>query len=401
MAEATAEFRVGAAQRLFRVGVDVTADIDEGEDQVAELVGHLALSAFLQRFAQFGDFLLDLVENRFRLGPVEADLGGAFLDFQGFGQRRKTALHRVEMAVLFGRIQAVSGAACGAFGLFLRFDRIPLLLDGIGRIGIRAGEDMRMAADHFSRHRLDDVAEGKGAGFLGHAGMEDDLEKEVAEFVAEGVAAPRLGLGCRRVDRGAVLETFRREWPGIVVQVHTGANQQLLTRLKSGEMTLALGRMSDPEGMAGLTFEHLCATPLCVVVRPAHPLVQQRRVSMADLADHHVILPPHGTILRHTADSFLRAHGVGTLDDYSELLSMSLARAMTLRDDVVWIASEITVQDDLADGTLCALPFATKGTEESIGILWRNDTVPTPPEQTLISAMREAARVRYGVPGLR
>jgi LysR family pca operon transcriptional activator len=92
---------------------------------------------------------------------------------------------------------------------------------------------------------------------------------------------------------------------------------------------------------------------------------------------------------------------VGTLDDYSEVLSMSLARAMTLRDDVVWIASEITVQDDLADGALCALPFATKGTEESIGILWRNDTVPTPPEQTLISAMREAARVRYGVPGLR
>ena len=199
----------------------------------------------------------------------------------------------------------------------------------------------------------------------------------------------------------AVLPTLAAAMMPSVVQVHTGANQQLLTQLKSGQVTLALGRMSDPEGMAGLTFEHLCATPLSVVVRASHPLVQQRSVSMADIARYHVVLPPNGTILRHTADGFLRAHGVGMLDDYSELLSMSLARAMTLRDDVIWIASEITVQDDLADGVLCALPFATKGTEESIGILWRNDTVPTPPEQTLISAMREAARVRYGTPGVR
>lgn len=199
----------------------------------------------------------------------------------------------------------------------------------------------------------------------------------------------------------SVLDTFRREWPGTVVRVHTGANQQLLAQLKSGQVSLALGRLSDPEGMAGLTFEHLCATPLCLVVRPEHPLVKQRSVSMADVAAYHVVLPPHGTILRHTADSFLRAHGVGTLDDYSELLSMSLARAMTLHGDVVWIASEITVLDDLDNGDLCALPFATKGTEESIGLLWRNDTVPTPPEQTLISAMREAARLRYGAQGVR
>jgi len=36
--EAPAKFRVGAAQRVFRIGLDVTSDIDEGEDQVAQFV---------------------------------------------------------------------------------------------------------------------------------------------------------------------------------------------------------------------------------------------------------------------------------------------------------------------------------------------------------------------------
>ena len=266
-----------------------------------------------------------------------------------------------------------------------------------GLLGVRLFERGRNGARPTAQAEL----------FLRHAGASvsalrqgiDVLSRAVGQTggVVEIAVLPTLAAAMMP----SVLEAFRREWPGIVVQVHTGANQQLLTQLKSGQVTLALGRMSDPESMAGLTFEHLCATPLCVVVRPAHPLMRQRGMSLADIANHHVVLPPHGTILRHTADSFLRAHGVGMLGDYSEVLSMSLARAMTLRDDVVWIASEITVQDDLANAVLCALPFATKGTEESIGILWRNDTVPTPPEQTLIGAMREAARVRYGMPGSR
>ncbi|GAB3626196.1 pca operon transcription factor PcaQ [Pandoraea terrae] len=191
-----------------------------------------------------------------------------------------------------------------------------------------------------------------------------------------------------------VLTAFRETWPGVVVQVHTGPNPVLVAQLKSSQVALAVGRLSDPEAMTGLTFEHLCTTPLAIVVRPAHPLARRASVSIADVIACHVIVPPRGTIIRHAADGFLLSHSVGALPDYSEMLSMSLARTMTLRDDLVWIVPEIAVQHDVASGALVALPFVMRGTEESVGLMLRNDAVPTPPELTLINAFREVTRTR-------
>ncbi len=65
----------------------MAADVDRGEDEVAELVGDGFLVAFRQRLAKFADFFLDLVEDGGGFLPVEADLGGLFLDLQRLGQR--------------------------------------------------------------------------------------------------------------------------------------------------------------------------------------------------------------------------------------------------------------------------------------------------------------------------
>ena len=48
-----------------------------------------------------------------------------------------------------------------------------------------SAEHMRMPADELSRDGLDHVAEREGALLLGHAGMEDDLEQQVAELVPQ------------------------------------------------------------------------------------------------------------------------------------------------------------------------------------------------------------------------
>ena len=53
-----------------------------------------------------------------------------------------------------------------------------------------------MAAHQLGGHGLDHVAEIEGALLLGHAGMERDLEQEVAELVLEvGEIAARDGVG--------------------------------------------------------------------------------------------------------------------------------------------------------------------------------------------------------------
>ena len=53
-------------------------------------------------------------------------------------------------------------------------------------------EDVRVTADELAVEACDDVGDAKVPGFLGHLGVEEDLEEEVAEFV--GQVGPVLAL---------------------------------------------------------------------------------------------------------------------------------------------------------------------------------------------------------------
>ena len=65
----------------------------------------------------------------------------------------------------------------------------------------------------------------------------------------------------------AALAALRERLPQVQVQVQTGANAPLLDALRAGELDLVAGRMSDPQLMAGLTFELLYTEPLALVAR--------------------------------------------------------------------------------------------------------------------------------------
>ena len=76
----------------------------------------------------------------------------------------------------------------GALGLFFGLDALPGALDaGGGDIAVLVGEHMRMAADHLPCDRFDHVAEGKGVLLFRHAGVIDDLQQEIAQFLAKVV----------------------------------------------------------------------------------------------------------------------------------------------------------------------------------------------------------------------
>ena len=76
----------------------------------------------------------------------------------------------------------------GRFGgtLLLELDLLPLLHDrfGVAELGTFA-EDVGMPTDHLLVHLAGDGVEIEMAGFRGHLRMQDDVEKEVAQFLAK------------------------------------------------------------------------------------------------------------------------------------------------------------------------------------------------------------------------
>ena len=186
-----------------------------------------------------------------------------------------------------------------------------------------------------------------------------------------------------------VIGQFHKQQKDITLQVATMNNTMRLAGLKSGEIDIGIGRMSDPELMSGLHYELLFLESLKLVVRPGHPLLQET-VTLSRVMEWPVVVSPKGTVPRQNAEALLQSQGCKMPAGCIETLSASLSRQLTVDFDYVWFVPSGAVKDDLRRGVLTALPIATQGAGEPIGILTRVDATLTPGTQTLLSAIRKS-----------
>ena len=113
---------------------------------------------------------------------------------------------------------------------------------------------------------------------LNTAGQALNRKEESASDIVRVGALPPAALGYTACgDR-----PFHRQQKHATLQVATMNNTMLLAGLKSGELDLGIGRMSDPELMSGLNYELLFLESLKLVVRPNHPLVGHRDTEPRD-----------------------------------------------------------------------------------------------------------------------
>jgi DNA-binding transcriptional LysR family regulator len=189
----------------------------------------------------------------------------------------------------------------------------------------------------------------------------------------------------------ASLAAFRHEHPDSRVQVLTAANVPLLEALKSGAVDVAIGRMSDPESMVGLTFELLYVEPLVFAVRPGHPLLAEESPSLAAVLSFPLIVSTPGTVPRHNTESLFHASGLRLPATCVETVSVSVARLLCLRSDCVWIAPAGAVREEQALGALAQLPIAAAGTEEPVGLIRRSEGSLGPCTLHLVELLRRAA----------
>jgi LysR family pca operon transcriptional activator len=195
----------------------------------------------------------------------------------------------------------------------------------------------------------------------------------------------------------AVLRAFAAGRPGARLRVTSGRNRELIGALRARELDLVVGRRSEADAMVGVTFEHLYAEPVVVVVRDGHPFVAQharRKASLGELSGFPMVLPVTGTLIRQVADSFLARHGITPRAGLIESIETSLSRALVLGDNHVWLTPMDAAQPDLVAGTMKLLD-AVLEPEEPVGLMLPTDTPPSPALQALMVAARdEAARRR-------
>lgn len=237
--------------------------------------------------------------------------------------------------------------------------------------------------------------------FLRHASAAVEALGQAVESVRHEPGRAPLRIGTLPTVTAGLLAPaivrFHAAHPDITIRAVTGSNTELIELLRAREVDVAVTRLSDPREMPGLSFEFLYAEALVIVVRPGHPLLRKRLVTTAMFGDYRLVLPPTGTLIRHSAESFLAASGAGHPDVAVESLSVSLARSLVLGSDAIWFTSPSAITLDLSARHLVALNLDTTGTEEPIGLLLRSDLIASPIMTSLLDALRHCAATRRTV----
>ncbi|EOV9624884.1 LysR substrate-binding domain-containing protein [Cronobacter sakazakii] len=243
----------------------------------------------------------------------------------------------------------------------------------------RLGAQLTLPGEQFLTHAL------KILDALNHAGQALNRKPDEGCDVVRVGALPTAALGVLP----AVIGPFHKQQSDITLQVAIMNNTMLLAGLKSGELDIGVGRMSDPELMNGLNYELLFMESLKLVVRPGHPLLQDT-VTLSRVMEWPVVVSPKGTVPRDNAETLLASQGCQLPSTCIETLSASLSRQLTVDYNYVWFVPSGAVKEDLRQGTLTALPIAIPGPGEPIGILTRVDAPLSQGARALLSSIRKA-----------
>lgn len=187
----------------------------------------------------------------------------------------------------------------------------------------------------------------------------------------------------------SILDRFHQQRPQTLVQVATLHNNVLIAGLKAGEFDVGIGRMGDADQMAGLSYELLFLESLRLVVRPDHPLMSDN-VTLSRALSWPVVISPEGTAPRRLAEQMLKEQGCSLPATRVETSATSLARQLALRYDYVWFVPSGAIKEDLLHSSLAALPIASHGPGEPVGILTRSGVSLSLSAEILMATIRKS-----------
>jgi DNA-binding transcriptional LysR family regulator len=204
------------------------------------------------------------------------------------------------------------------------------------------------------------------------------------------VMSPAMSLLPRAIAR------VKARAPALTIGVHVDSSDLLFDRLQRGRIDFMIGRV--PEGRASDRFvlEPLGDEPVCVVVRPGHPLLCDARLTLSRLLPLPWILPARGSVLRAHFETMCRTAGLGLPRNVIDTAASLVVVALLSRTDALHVLPLEVARHYESLGVMCILSVALPCPTDAFGIVQDRTRPLSPAAAMLLDEVRTAAGALEG-----
>ena len=219
----------------------------------------------------------------------------------------------------------------------------------------------------YARRALQDIEDGRRALTL--------LSGQVGGRLSIGTSHH---IGLHRLP--PVLRQFTQQYPDVDLDLHFMDSEVACEAVLAGKLELGIVTL-PAQPLPLLTQRPVWPDPLAVMVAPDHPLAQQKKVKLTDLAAHAAVLPDEQTYTHRIVKRELERHGlvprIRLATNYLETLKMLVGIGLG------WSVLPRSMLDD----SVRELKIPELAMRRELGVVWHDRRTLSGAAQALIRAL--------------
>lgn len=221
---------------------------------------------------------------------------------------------------------------------------------------------------------------------------------QAAEVLATmgGEVRGRITIGTLPFSVGPMLpqaiDRMLQAYPGIKVRVIDGTYDMLMQQLRDADIDLMIGALRTPFNAPGLRQEALFDDPLAVVARATHPLAKRKKLNWNALKTAQWIMPMPGTPAQAVFERVLHRGGLPMPAVELQVNSALMMQSLLMQGERLAMMSPRQIKAELQSGLLVTLPLPLPHAVRTIGLVYREDFLPTDSMHMLLNSCRSIAK---------
>ena len=184
-----------------------------------------------------------------------------------------------------------------------------------------------------------------------------------------------------------------RERPKLQVRV-VAQNRGLFTNLLEGRFDLVLAMLYDEMPKEGLSKQWLFDDRLVLVMNPAHPLANRKKVKPQDLMEHKWVFAESDTWSQRRLALYFEQAGLALPRANIESRTPAILKSIIMISDHIGMLARAGVEKDLANGLLRAVDLDSPLMLRPVGIVRRINEPMSPAVKCLVRIIEEVCMDR-------